>query len=77
MDVSSAPYKDRVTWDEGGAPGEEAVKKCCFSAHGTASLRINIVEAVLEDIRQGYPDNAQAGATMIAVPNMNVSMKKW
>lgn len=47
--------------------------ECCKYV-GQAGLRINVLEAVLEDYRQGYPQNADAGLAMVLIPNSKMQV---
>ncbi|CAD7924305.1 unnamed protein product, partial [Amoebophrya sp. A120] len=64
-------YMPSTTWGV-----DDASKKCCQTDVSQVALRVNILEAVLEDIRLGFPENADAGRAMTVVPSKKISTSK-
>jgi len=53
-----------------------APNDCCQFNPGATAFKVNVMEAVMEDIRLGYPSNAQAGLAMTLAPTKRVSTTK-
>ncbi|CAD7935048.1 unnamed protein product [Amoebophrya sp. A25] len=64
-------YMPSTSWGD-----NDSAKKCCTSGQGVFALRVNILEAVLEDLRLGFPENADAGNAMVVVPDHKLSVTK-